>query len=87
MAKQEEEKATPPVRNYLANLWRIRAWSSPAGQDGREGRDAREGIKKEKKKKGEGGERERAEKEAVSYESRTAGRRIKISVNKRLRWT
>lgn len=29
---------------------------------------------------------ERAEKEAVSYESRTAGRRIKISVNKRLRW-
>lgn len=39
---------------------------------------------KEKKKEREG---ERAKKEAVSYESRTAGRRIKISVNKRLRWT
>lgn len=39
--------------------------------------------KERKKMKGRG---ERAEKEAVSYESRTAGRRIKISVNKRLRW-
>lgn len=25
MAEQEEEKVTPPVRNYLANLWRMRA--------------------------------------------------------------
>lgn len=25
VAKQEEEKVTPPVRNYLANLWRMRA--------------------------------------------------------------
>jgi len=25
VAEQEEEKVTPPVRNYLANLWRIRA--------------------------------------------------------------
>lgn len=32
------------------------------------------------------GEKEREE-EAVSYESRTAGRRIKISVNKRSWWS
>lgn len=35
MAEQEEEKVTPPVRNYLANLWRMRArvarrsWDEP----------------------------------------------------------
>lgn len=81
MAKQEEEKVTPPVRNYLANLWRMRA--RVAQQDeGKEGW-CREGIKKEKRRVGG----KSAEKEAVSYESRTAGRRIKISVNKRLRWS
>lgn len=80
MAEQEEEKVTPPVRNYLANLWRMRA--RVAQQDGGEGW-CREGIKKEKKRVGG----KSAEKEAVSYESRTAGRRIKISVNKRLRWS
>lgn len=44
-----------------------------------------EGIKRERERKRKVGGK-RAEKEAVSYESRTAGRRIKISVNKRLRW-
>lgn len=39
VAEQEEEKVTPPVRNYLANLWRMRARvahrSSTRGRKGR----------------------------------------------------
>lgn len=37
VAEQEEEKVTPPVRNYLANLWRMRARVARRGQD--EGKD------------------------------------------------
>lgn len=82
MAEQEEEKAGSQLFSELAEN---ESESSPADGVGRRGGDdAEKGIKKEKKK--EGGVGERAEKEAVSYESRTAGRRIKISVNKRLRW-
>jgi len=44
-------------------------------------------LRRDKEREKERGRGERAEKEAVSYESRMAGRRIKISVNKRLWWT
>lgn len=32
VAEQEEEKVTPPVRNYLANLWRMRARMARRGR-------------------------------------------------------
>lgn len=75
VAEQEEEKVTPPVRNYLANLRRMRARIAWRGRTrGRnKGREMNTG-------KGKGQSEERS-----SYESRTAGRRIKISVNKRSR--
>jgi len=34
VAQQEEEKAAPPVRNYLADLRRMRTRVDPAGKDG-----------------------------------------------------
>lgn len=81
MAEQEEEKVTPPVRNYLANLWRMRA--RVAQQDEGKGMVPR----RDKERKKEGGREERGERSGFLRESRTAGRRIKISVNKRLRWS
>lgn len=78
MAKQEEEKVTPPVRNYLANLWRMRA---------RMARRSRDEPGRIKKKKKTAGRAEGIERSGFLRESKTAGRRIKISVNKRLRWS
>lgn len=58
VAEQEEEKVTPPVRNYLANLWRMKSENSPGGA-GRGGKmmPRKDKERDEERKGGEGRER------------------------------
>lgn len=63
MAEQEEEKVTPPVRNYLANLWRMRARVAQQDEGG--------GLvpRRDKEREKEGGREERGERSGFLRES------------------
>jgi len=56
VAQQEEEKAAPPVRNYLADLRRMRTRVDPAGQDGEKDNDNDDNEEEEEKEEEEGSE-------------------------------